>query len=78
MPDALHLAVRESGEGSGANIDGASYFLSRITIVPTQARGMAGWRKRLFVALSRNAADPVGYFGLPPERVVALGSNVEL
>ena len=78
VPEALHLALRQTGESSGANVDAASYFLSRITIVPTHARGMAGWRKRLFVALSRNAADPVGYFGLPPERVVALGSNVEL
>ena len=39
---------------------------------------MAGWRKRLFVALSRNAASPVEYFGLPEDRVIALGSRVEL
>jgi KUP system potassium uptake protein len=39
---------------------------------------MAGWRKRLFVAMSRNAASPVSYFGLPEDRVVALGSNVDV
>ena len=36
------------------------------------------WRKRLFCALSRNASSPSGYFGLPEERVVSLGSNIPL
>ena len=78
VPDALRLALAASGEAGDAEIDEASYFLSRITIAPTSAPGMAGWRKRLFVTLSRNAASPVGYFGLPVDRVVALGSHVEL
>jgi KUP system potassium uptake protein len=39
---------------------------------------MAGWRKRLFVAMSRNAASPVDYFRLPGERTVTLGSQIEL
>jgi KUP system potassium uptake protein len=39
---------------------------------------MARWRKRLFIALSRNAASPVEYFGLPEDRVIALGSQVEV
>jgi KUP system potassium uptake protein len=56
----------------------ASYFLSRITIIPTGAPGMARWRKRLFVAMARNAANPVAYFGLPDDRTVVMGSHVEL
>jgi KUP system potassium uptake protein len=39
---------------------------------------MAVWRKRLFVGLSRNAASPVEYFGLPEDRVISLGSRVDL
>jgi KUP system potassium uptake protein len=78
VPAALRLAAAAGGEGAAIDVDNASYFLSRITITPTRAPGMAGWRKRLFVAMSRNAASPVAYFGLPEDRVIALGSNVDV
>ena len=61
-----------------ADLRDASYFISRITIVPTGAPGMARWRKRLFVMLARNAANPVEYFGLPDDGTVVMGSHVEL
>jgi KUP system potassium uptake protein len=60
------------------DFDAVSYFVSRITLVPTDAPGMARWRKKLFTAIARNAADPVPYFSLPDERTVAMGSHVEL
>ena len=43
----------------------------------TDAPGMSRWRKRLF-ALSHNAANPIDYFGLPPERTITMGSQVPL
>ncbi|MGE5318779.1 MAG: potassium transporter Kup [Hyphomicrobiaceae bacterium] len=57
-----------------------SYFLSRETIVPSQAldSGMAGWREHLFRWLSRNAGSAVEYFNLPANRVIELGSRVEI
>jgi KUP system potassium uptake protein len=55
-----------------------SYFISRITIVPTRAPGMAMWRKRLFIVMARNAANPVAYFGLPVNRTVVMGSQIDL
>ncbi|HWI74947.1 MAG TPA: potassium transporter Kup [Baekduia sp.] len=61
-----------------ADLSEVSYFISRITIVPTDAPGMARWRKRLFVMLARNAANPVSYFGLPDDETVVMGSHVEL
>jgi KUP system potassium uptake protein len=61
-----------------ADLRDVSYFISRITIVPTGAPGMARWRKRLFVMLARNAANPVEYFGLPDDDTVVMGSHVEL
>jgi KUP system potassium uptake protein len=76
IPHTLRLA-RDRFEGE-LDLDGASYFLSRITIVPTSAPGMRMWRKRLFVVIARNASDPVPYFGLPDDRTVVLGSNIEL
>jgi KUP system potassium uptake protein len=39
---------------------------------------MRAWRKRLYVAMARNAASPVDYFHLPRERTVSLGSMIEL
>ncbi|WP_272475134.1 potassium transporter Kup [Baekduia alba] len=56
----------------------ASYFISRMTIVMTRKPGMARWRKKLFMAMSRNTSNPVGYFGLPDDRTVVMGSHVEL
>jgi KUP system potassium uptake protein len=77
VPRLLALA-RETGLESEVDVDGAVYFLSQVTVTPTAAPGMRGWRKRLFVAMSRNAASPVDYFHLPGERTVTLGSRIEL
>jgi len=76
VPDALRLAA-DKGLESEIDLEGASYFLSRITLRATREPGMALWRKRLFVGLARNSADPVQYFGLPEERTVVMGSHVE-
>ncbi len=77
VPRTLMLA-RQLGMERDLDVEGASYFLSQISIVPTSARGMARWRKRLFLAMSRNAASPLEYFDLPRDRTVSLGSQVEL
>jgi KUP system potassium uptake protein len=58
--------------------DRVSYFLSRITIVPVGGDDMAMWRKRLFIAIARNAANPVPYFSLPDERTIVVGEHIEL
>ena len=55
-----------------------SYFLSRGPIRRTKGKGMAQWRKVLFLALARNAADPTAYFGLPVDRTVTMGSPVDV
>jgi KUP system potassium uptake protein len=52
--------------------------LSRIAIVATDAPGMSHWRKRLSIAIARNAANPVAYFGLPDQRTVVLSAYIEL
>jgi KUP system potassium uptake protein len=72
------MLARELGMERDIDVEGASYFLSQIAIVATSAPGMARWRKRLFVTMSRNAANPVEYFGLPRERTVSMGSQIEL
>jgi KUP system potassium uptake protein len=56
----------------------ASWFLSRMNIERGRQRGMAGWRKRLFVGMAHNAATPAARFNLPVDRTVVMGSRVEL
>lgn len=55
-----------------------SFFLNRETIIPSGRPGMALWREHLFAWMSRNAATAMDFFGLPPNRVVELGSQVEI
>jgi KUP system potassium uptake protein len=68
----------------GADVEGPapdaklSYFVSRIELVPGHAPGMSQWRKRLFIATSRIAADAAESLHLPRERTVIMGSRIEL
>ncbi len=55
-----------------------SFFLGRETLVPGRVREMAGWRRALFAFLSRNARPPTDFYGLPPNRVLELGMQIEL
>jgi KUP system potassium uptake protein len=77
VPEVLRRA-RGAGLEFPLEVDQASYFLSKIEIVPGRGGGMSRWRKRVFLALAGLAADPVEYFVLPRERVVIMGSHVEL
>jgi KUP system potassium uptake protein len=78
VPAMLHLAVQQHLLEGSLDLEEISYFLSQITIVPSRARGMSLWRKRLFLALARNAANPVVYFRLPDDRTVTMGERVPL
>ncbi|WP_246851378.1 potassium transporter Kup [Patulibacter sp. SYSU D01012] len=77
VPALLRLA-HDRGPEAQVDVDRATFFVSRMTIVPTADRGLARWRKRLFVAMARNAASPVDYFRLPVDRTVTLGSSIGL
>ncbi|MEA2470321.1 MAG: system potassium uptake protein [Thermoleophilaceae bacterium] len=77
VPATLRLA-EEKGLESHIDCDNPSYFLSKITIVATDKPGLRAWRKRLFIAISRNSASPVEFFKLPDEQTVTMGSHIEL
>ena len=55
-----------------------TYFLGRETIMASKRPGMALWREKIFALISRNATSATAYFCLPPDRVVELGSQVEI
>ena len=55
-----------------------TYFLGRERLIPTEGRGMAVWREKLFALMSRNATGATAYFRIPPNQVVELGMQVEI
>lgn len=72
VPTALS-ALKDGFEPMKAN-----YFLSRQTLVPSSRPGMTLWREHLFAAMMRNSQSPMTYFKLPVNKVVELGSQVEI
>ncbi|WP_347554295.1 potassium transporter Kup [Robbsia sp. KACC 23696] len=55
-----------------------SFFLARETVVPTQLPGMSLWRERVFAWMHQNAAKPTDFFSIPANRVVELGTKIEI
>jgi KUP system potassium uptake protein len=55
-----------------------TYYLGRETLLPTGPSRLSGWRKRLFIIMARNARTASAFFGLPPNRVVELGAQIQL
>ena len=55
-----------------------SFFLARQTLLTSAKPGMAVWREKLFAWMLRNAESAMEFFKLPPNRVVELGSQVEI
>jgi KUP system potassium uptake protein len=55
-----------------------SFFVSRETLIPSVRPGMARWRERLFSSMSKNAVKASDFFHVPTNRVVELGTQVEL
>ncbi|HCM38397.1 MAG: potassium transporter Kup [Bdellovibrionales bacterium GWB1_52_6] len=67
-------------EASGLRIERKriSYFLGRESFVTTGDSGMALWRKKLFVFMSRNARSAAEYFSLPADQVIEIGSQIKI
>ena len=55
-----------------------SFFLSRETIISSEFPGMARWREHLFIQMARNAENAMTFFNIPTNRVIELGSQVEI
>lgn len=75
IPKALELC---KAQGLPINLFETSYFLSREIVVPTRGSGMAHWREALFALMSRNAGSVAGFFKLPNNCVIELGTRVQI
>jgi KUP system potassium uptake protein len=75
VPGAL-AGVR--GCGPACKMMDTSFFLARQTLLPSKNPGMALWREKLFGWMLRNAQSAMEFFKLPTNRVVELGSQLEI
>jgi KUP system potassium uptake protein len=78
VPKALTELCRD--RGLKFDMIQTSFFLSRETVIPVAAAfsGMALWRDHLFAMLTRNAGSAVEYFNIPTNRVIELGTQIEI
>lgn len=75
VPGALKLCHLEGLDFSPMR---TTYFLSRETVIPSRLVGMARWRAMLFAFLLKNANGTLRFFNLPLNRVIELGTQVEI
>jgi KUP system potassium uptake protein len=75
IPEALEWCAES---GLDFNPMDTSFFLGRETLIPRISSEMCFWREKVFVAMFRNAGSASRFFGLPPNRVVELGTQVVL
>ncbi|WP_028060798.1 potassium transporter Kup [Candidatus Solirubrobacter pratensis] len=75
VPEIVRMVARHDLE-CDIHLNRLTYYVSRIAIVVSDEPGMARWRKRLFLAVSRNAGNPLEYFKLPDDETIVIGSHV--
>ena len=75
IPQALELC---KSKGLPINLFETSYFLSREIIVPTRGASMPQWREALFALMARNSGSVAGFFRLPNNCVIELGTRVQI
>jgi KUP system potassium uptake protein len=79
----------EPGAPGAVFLTQTSFFLGRETLIatprakqprrlPGDPRPMSYWRRRLFIIMTRNARSATAFFGLPPNRVVELGAQIQI
>ena len=75
VPQALEDARRF---GLALDVDTATFFIGRETLVPAQRSELGRWRGRLYRAMASAALSPIRFYHLPPNRVVELGTQITI
>ena len=79
-PNVPNILARSKDAGIKSEKLHTTYYLGRERLIPnphSRAR-LASWRKKLFVFMSRNSRSATEFFGIPSNRVVELGAQIEL
>lgn len=75
IPEIMRLLGKKGIETDPAK---TTYYLGRETLLTGGDSSMMKWRKTLFAFMSRNASNPTIFFGIPPNRVIELGTQIEM
>jgi len=75
VPDLLRSCRRKKLK---VTLGETSYYLGRESLLTSGRSGMPRWRKAIFAFLSRNARPATAFFGIPPNRVVEMGMQIEV
>jgi KUP system potassium uptake protein len=75
IPDALEACATL---GLTFDMMSTSFFISRALLVTSSKPGMVKWRERLFLSLSRNAMNAADFFNIPANRVIEMGTRIEI
>ncbi|HEY6562443.1 MAG TPA: potassium transporter Kup [Polyangiaceae bacterium] len=78
MEDPNIPALMAQGNVPGYALEHTTFFLGRETLLASEKRDMAIWRERLFAFLARNAQPATLFFGIPTDRVLEIGTQIEL
>jgi len=77
-PDIPRVLQQCAQHGMEFEMMETSFFIARQTVISTPGTGMAPWREHFFVAMSRNARGAADYYQIPSNRVIELGTQVEI
>lgn len=78
VPKAFDLAVSQ-GKLKRADLHDLVFYVGSEAVIPSrEVVGMAFWRETLFAFLQRNAERPAAYFCIPPDRVIDIGTEIEI
>ena len=78
QPDLPEALTACGDKGLAFNLEKTSFFLSREVVVPTLTPAMSLWREMFFILMLRNAQSATDFFRIPTNRVVELGTLVEI
>ena len=77
-PTMLNIMALCEKKGLSMEMMDTSFFLNRETVIPSKLKGMAMWREKMFALMMRNSMRATDYFQIPPNRVVEMGTQVEI
>jgi KUP system potassium uptake protein len=77
-PDVPHVLENARAFGLSIDIATTTFFIGRETLVASEAPSLGRWTTWLYLRLAASALSPVRFYQLPPNRVVELGSQIEI
>ena len=77
-PDAVAALRVAQQQGLAIDVERASYYVNRVSLILTGGAPMVRWRKWLFTLLYRNSTSAARYYNIPPGRVLEIGAQVEI